>query len=83
MLNELHATIKEQFGWRKHRVDCLIQIIFALFQTRTVNLVMIADYINGSVYKASNYRRLQRFFRGANFCMDTLARLLLSFFAYR
>ena len=83
MLNELHNTIKDQFVWRNARVDCLIQIIFALFQTRTVNLVLIADYMNGSVQKLSNYRRLQRFFDGANFCTDTLAKLLLSFFAHR
>ena len=81
MLNELHNTIKDQFTWRNARVDCLIQIIFALFQSRTVNLVLIADFMNGSVHKLSNYRRLQRFFDGAHFCTDTLAKLLFSFFA--
>ena len=83
MINELSATLKEHLKLRKQRADCLLQIIFALFQARTVNLVDIADFMNPDVDKKSNYRRLQRFFGEITFCQNTIAKLLFSFFTNR
>ena len=81
MSDELHATLKDHLGWRNQRVACFVQILFAIFQARTVNLASLADFMNPDAEKMSNYRRIQRFFTGAFFCESTIARLLFSFFA--
>ena len=81
MSNELKATLKHHFNWRNQRLDCFIQLLFAIFQARTVNLATIADFMNPKASKNSNYRRLQRFFVGAVFCEAKIAKLIFSFFA--
>ena len=59
------------------RIKCLAMIIFALIETRTVNLARIAGFCNSKTDPASRYRRVQRFIQQVSFPPDKLAPLLL------
>lgn len=51
--------------------------MIALFQVQTVNLAKIASVFGGTAKIASNYKKLQRFFRFFSFSQAEVARLVL------
>ena len=80
-INELESSLSSHLGWNKSRIGCLSRMVLAMIAVRTVNLVDIACAFGGGQTKVlSNYRRLQRFFSGFDFCYTELASLLFGLF---
>jgi hypothetical protein len=71
-ISELQTTLSNFFDWHKSRLDCLGQIIQALFVVRTINLTQIASAFKSEVKEESSYRRICRFFTGFTFDMSTI-----------
>ncbi len=80
MINELEYKLKQALGWRKPRIQCLVQIILGLITVRSVNLKELACYLSGQAQIDSNYRRLQRFFVQIEFPRHVVARLIAGLF---
>lgn len=76
-ISELQETLSDFFDWHKSRLNCLVQILQALFAVRTVNLTQIAAAFKTSVEEESSYRRVCRFFTG--FSSDIGSIILLVF----
>lgn len=79
-ISELETTLSHFFDWNKARLNCLVQILQALFAVRTVNLTQIAAAFQTSVKEESSYRRICRFFTGFSFDMSTIVLLVLQLF---
>ena len=79
-ISELQKTLSDFFDWHKSRLDCLAQILQALFTVRTVNLTQIAAAFKTSVKEESSYRRVCRFFTGFSFDISTIVLLILRLF---
>jgi predicted ferric reductase len=58
-------------------IKILEQIILALIQVKTVNLVKLAITLEGTDNQVSLYRKLQRFFSSFNLAYTSLAKLLV------
>jgi len=76
MTNELESNLKQEFGWHKLRIQCLVQIVLGLIAVRSVNLKEVACAIASDSHTDSNYRRLQRFFAEVEFPRHVLAQLI-------
>jgi len=76
-VNELKDILKPYFKIDKRRLDCMVQVLFALVTVRTVNLVEIAQaMVQGATFEA-RYKRLRRFFKEFNgFGSEVLARFI-------
>ncbi len=59
----LQSTLKSHLPWHGARLNCLAQLLIALFRVKTVNLAEIATAFIGQAQQESHYKRLQRFFR--------------------
>lgn len=79
-ISELETTLSHFFDWNKARLNCLVQILQALFCVRTVNLTQIAAAFKTDVKEESSYRRVCRFFTGFSFDMSTIVLLVLRLF---
>jgi len=79
-VSELQSTLSNFFDWHKARLNCLAQILQALFAVRTVNLTQIAAAFKTSVKEASSYRRVCRFFTGFSFDISTIVLLVFRLF---
>lgn len=79
-ISELQSTLSDFFDWNKARLNCLVQILQALFCVRTVNLTQIAAAFKTNVKEESSYRRVCRFFTGFSFDMSTIVILVLRLF---
>lgn len=79
-ISELETTLSHFFDWNKARLNCLVQILQALFCVRTVNLTQIAAAFKTDVKEESSYRRVCRFFTGFSFDMSTIVILVLRLF---
>lgn len=79
-ISELEKTLSQILDWNKARLNCLVQILQALFCVRTVNLVQIAEACHTSVKEESTYRRLQRFFKGFSFDMSFIVVFVFNLF---
>ena len=79
-ISELQKTLSHFFDWNKARLDCLAQILQALFAVRTVNLTQIAAAFQSSVKEASSYRRVCRFFTGFSFDISSIVLLVFHLF---
>ena len=79
-ISELETTLSHFFDWNKARLNCLVQILQALFAVRTVNLTQIAAAFQTGVKEESSYRRVCRFFTGFSFDMSTIVLLALRLF---
>lgn len=79
-ISELQKTLSHFFDWNKARLDCLAQILQALFAVRTVNLTQIAAAFQSSVKEASSYRRVCRFFTGFSFDISSIVLLVFRLF---
>jgi hypothetical protein len=79
-ISELQATLSNFFDWHKCRLDCLAQIIQALFVVRTVNLTQVASAFKSEAKEESSYRRVCRFFTGFTFDMSKIVLLVFRLF---
>jgi len=80
-ISELRESLNGHFKWNKARMTCFVQMLLALFTTRTVNLNKLACVINSkAVDQSSRYRRLQRFFSGFKIDFDIIAGFIFRLF---
>lgn len=79
-VSELQKTLSHFFDWNKARLECLVQILQALFVVRTVNLTQIASAFQTQVKEESSYRRVCRFFTSFSFDMSFIVLLVLRLF---
>ncbi len=79
-ISELRAILSDFFDWHKCRLDCLGQIIQALFVVRTINLTQVASAFTSEVKAESSYRRVCRFFTGFTFDMSRIVLLIFRLF---
>ena len=79
-ISELEKTLTQFLNWNKSRINCLVQILQALFCVRTVNLTQIAEAFQSSVKEDSSYRRVQRFFKEFSFDMSAIVPIVLNLF---
>jgi hypothetical protein len=80
-INALMTILKPYFKADKRRLDCIAQILVALFTVRTVNLVELAQaLVSGGEFEA-RYKRIRRFLKEFTaFNFDNLSRLLAHLF---
>jgi len=81
-ISELRAILSNFFDWHKCRLDCLGQIIQALFVVRTINLTQVASAFKSGVKEESSYRRICRFFTGFTFDMSAIVLLIFRLFPF-
>lgn len=80
-ISELRDSLNGHFKWNKARITCFIQMLLALFTTRTINLNKLACVIHSkAVEQSSRYRRLQRFFSGFTIDFDIIAGFIFRLF---
>jgi len=79
-ISELQKTLSHFLNWNKARVNCLVQILQALFHVRTVNLAQIAEAFQTTTKEESAYRRIQRFFKEFSFDTSSIMILVLNLF---
>ena len=79
-ISELRTILSHFFDWHKCRLDCLGQIIQALFVVRTINLTQVASAFKSEVKEESSYRRVCRFFTGFTFDMSRIVLLVFRLF---
>ena len=80
-ISELRSSLNVHFKWNKARMTCFVQMLLALFTTRTVNLNRLACVIqNGALEQTSRYRRLQRFFSGFSMDFELIAGFIFRLF---
>ena len=79
-ISELREILSNFFDWRKCRLDCLGQIIQALFIVRTINLTQVVSAFKSQVKEESSYRRVCRFFTGFSFDMSRIVLLVFRMF---
>ncbi len=79
-ISELRAILSHFFDWNKCRLDCLGQIIQALFIVRTINLTQVASAFKSEAKEDSSYRRICRFFTDFTFDMSRIVLLIFRLF---
>ncbi len=79
-ISELHKTLSYFLDWNKARLHCLVQILRALIQVRTVNLTQIAAAFQTNVKEESCYRRVRRFFACFSFDMSVIVSIVIKLF---
>jgi hypothetical protein len=79
-ISELQETLSHFLDWHKARVNCLAQILQALFCVRTVNLTQIASAFKTKSKEESAYRRVCRFFTTFTFDMSVIVPLVIRMF---
>jgi hypothetical protein len=79
-ISELQNTLSGFLNWNKARLNCLVQILQALFAVRTVNLTQIAAAFKNEAKDESSYRRVRRFFTVFSFDMSVIVILVLRLF---
>ena len=75
--NALKRHLGEHLDWHGARLMFLAQFLLALFEVKTVNLAQVATALSGRAEIASNYKRLQRFFRHFTIDQASIARLVI------
>jgi Transposase DDE domain len=61
--NRLRPILGKHFDWHGARLTFLAQFLVAVIRVRSVNLQQLSTAFVGKALVASNYKRLQRFFR--------------------
>jgi hypothetical protein len=74
--SELKEALKPHLGWHGARLSFLALFLLALIKVKTVNLSEIALGFGGKARKESNYKRLQRFFRGFELDYSEIAKIV-------
>lgn len=72
LLTQLSKYVK----WNHARLCFLANFLLAMIRTRTSNLSEIAGGFSGKTQKASNYRRIQRFFQSFSIDFTWIAKLI-------
>ncbi len=73
----LERILKDNLTWNKARIKFLAAFLFALTQTRNVNLMRVAAKFGGRAASDSSYKRIQRFLRFFDLPFAELADLLI------
>jgi hypothetical protein len=81
-INEFRAILSSLLDWNKCRIECLAQIIQALFVVGTINLSKIATAFQTDVKIESSYRRVCRFFTNFNIDMSTIILFIFQLFTF-
>ena len=76
-ISKLSKILNSSLGQNKARADLLSFFIVALLKIRSVNLTEIAVAMPARAKTESEYKRLQRFFAGSDFSMDSIATLIV------
>ena len=76
--NDLYTALQWHLPWHKARVKFVACFVLALLRITTVNLVRLANGLNGQVDKKSNYRRIQRFFALFEMDPDQMAAIIVA-----
>lgn len=79
-ISELRTILSHFFDWHKCRLDCLGQIVQALFVVRTINLTQVASAFKSEVKEGSSYRRVCRFFTNFTFDLSGIVSLVFRLF---
>ena len=78
LLAPLRDTLRPHFNLSKTRLATMAIILFGPANGRTVNLSHLASQFPGKALHASNYRRLQHFFKQVQFDEAVVARFIVS-----
>ena len=78
ILAPLRNRLSQHLDLSKTRLETLVIIMFGLINGRTVNLTHLATYFPRDALYASNYRRLQKFFKKVKLNEYTIANLVFS-----
>ena len=73
----LCTALRVHLPWQAQRLTFLARFILALVQVRSVNLAQLAPVLSPRAKSASNYIRLQRFFRGFSIDQAQIARAVV------
>ena len=73
----LERELGKNLAWNSARINFIAKFIIALIQVRTVNCIEIASVMSGRAKAASNYKRIQRFFRFFDISYPAIAILLV------
>lgn len=76
--SELRQTLQEHLNWHGARLSFLALFLLSLIKVKSVNLSELALGFGGWALSASNYKRLQRFFRGFDIDYPELAQVVVS-----
>jgi Transposase DDE domain len=76
--SELRKALQPHLGWNKARVSFLALFLLSLLKVKTVNLSELSLGFSGLALPASNYKRLQRFFRGFDLDYTVIARAVVA-----
>jgi hypothetical protein len=76
--SELRKALQPHLGWNKARVSFLALFLLALLKVKTVNLSELSLGFGGLALPASNYKRLQRFFRGFDLDYAVIAKAVVA-----
>jgi hypothetical protein len=75
--SQLKQALKPHLGWHGARISFLALFLLALIKVKTVNLSDLALGFGGKARKESNYKRLQRFFRGFELDYSEIAKIVV------
>lgn len=76
--SELKKALQPHLGWHGARLSFLALFLLALVKVKTVNLSELALGFGGFALPESNYKRLQRFFRGFDLDYGVIARTVVN-----
>ncbi|MDV3002648.1 MAG: hypothetical protein N5P05_004303 (plasmid) [Chroococcopsis gigantea SAG 12.99] len=77
-INLLKEALKPHLQWHGARLNFLALFLISLIRVKTVNLQEIACGFRNETQLASNYKRLQRFFKDFDLDYASIARLIVS-----
>ena len=77
-INRIACALRPHLNWHGARVNFLALFLVALFRVETVNLDKLASVFANRAQSASNYKRLQRFFRHFAIDSDEIARVVVN-----
>ena len=73
----LRETLATHLAWHGARLNFLALFLIALIRSGTVNLEKLAGAFRNEAKQASNYKRLQRFFRDYQLDEEEIAKLIV------
>jgi hypothetical protein len=73
----LKQALQPHLKWHGARISFLALFLLALIKVKTVNLSELALGFGGKALKESNYKRLQRFFRGFELDYPEIAKIVV------
>jgi len=77
-LEKMKEVFSKYYKWNPKRIGFVGNLISSIIRSRSVNMQKVAENIEGNAKTESNYRRIQRIFKGQEVDFDMTARLLSS-----